>query len=86
LRSKPSSSEELPSEPQGPQIPEYHLDEEAEIPDWLADFTSDELEGEPEGKPEGETGTPDWQKGEEFPAITEKPGEEFQPVSEEPPV
>lgn len=83
LRSKPSSEEKPPSEPVSLEIPERRLDEDAEIPDWLADFTSDELEGKAE--------TPDWQKGEDFPAITEKPGEEFHPrpagpISEEPPI
>ncbi len=79
LRSGASPGEIPPVEPQTPDVTGRRLDEEVEIPDWLEDFTRAEPEGESEGK---SLEKPDWQKGEEFPAISEKPGEAFiQPSS-----
>jgi len=68
LRSKEPAEEKTPTEPLSPEQIQRGLDEEVEIPDWLADFTGSEAEGEP-------AGLPDWLKGEEFPPVSESPGQ-----------
>lgn len=68
LRSKEPEQEKAPTEPLTPEQIQRGLEEEVEIPDWLADFTGSEAEAEPPG-------LPDWLKGQEFPPVSELPGQ-----------